>query len=81
MIVLTRLDGKEIVVNADLILTVEATPDTVIQLIPGGHLMVREPPEEIIERAAAWRRRCSAGPSRVGSGAVIAFQRPSGAEE
>ena len=37
MIVLTRLDGKEIVVNADLILTVEATPDTVIALVPGGH--------------------------------------------
>jgi flagellar protein FlbD len=81
MIALTRLDGKEIVVNADLILTVEATPDTVLQLLPGGHIMVREPPEEVVERAAAWRRRCNAGPSRSGPGAVVSFPRGAGAEE
>jgi flagellar protein FlbD len=73
MISLTRLDGKEIVVNADLVLTVEATPDTVLTLASGEHLMVREPPAEVIERAAAWRRRCASGPARVG--AVVPFPR------
>ena len=68
MISLTRLDGKEIVVNADLILSIEATPDTVLTLAAGGHLMVREPPEEVVERAAAWRRRCASGPR---AGAVV----------
>jgi flagellar protein FlbD len=66
MITLTRLDGKELVVNADHILTVEATPDTVIQLVNEMHLMVKEPPEEVVERVAAWRRRCQLGPERRG---------------
>lgn len=78
MIALTRLDGKEIVVNADLVLTVEATPDTVLLLVTGEHLMVREPPLEVIERAAAWRRRCASGPARVG--AVVPFPRSTGRE-
>jgi flagellar protein FlbD len=66
MIQLTRLDGKELVVNADHVLTVEATPDTVILLTSGDHLMVKEPVDEVVERVAAWRRRCQAGPERRG---------------
>jgi flagellar protein FlbD len=66
MVHLTRLDGKDVVVNADHILTVESTPDTVLQLASGAHLMVREPPEAVVERVAAWRRRCLAGPERIG---------------
>ncbi|HVP67264.1 MAG TPA: flagellar FlbD family protein [Anaeromyxobacteraceae bacterium] len=62
MIVLTRLDGKELVVNADHILTAEATPDTVLQLTTGLRLMVREPVNEVVEKVAAWRRRILAGP-------------------
>ena len=73
MVLLTRLDGKELVINADHILTVEATPDTVIQLTNGVHLMVRESPEDVTERVAGWRRRCQAGPQR--SGAVVPFPR------
>jgi flagellar protein FlbD len=73
MVLLTRLDGKELVVNADHVLTVEATPDTVIQLTSGDHLMVREPPDEVVERVAAWRRRCQLGPERRGG--VLPFPR------
>jgi len=65
MIVLTRLDGKELVVNADHILTAEATPDTVLQLTNGLRLMVREPVEDVVEKVAAWRRRILAGPEAV----------------
>jgi flagellar protein FlbD len=79
MIVLTRLDGKELVVNADQILTVEATPDTVLLLSGGLHLMVKEAPDEVVERAVAYRRRCAAGPER--RGAVIALPRPPHAGE
>jgi len=74
MIVVTRLDGRELVVNADQILTVEATPDTVLLLVGGTHLMVRESPEEVIERAVAYRRRIAAGPERRGS--LTALPRP-----
>jgi flagellar protein FlbD len=73
MILLTRLDGKELVVNADHLLTVEATPDTVIQLLNGMHLMVKEPPDEVVERVAAWRRRCLGGPERRGD--LLSFPR------
>lgn len=73
MILLTRLDGKELVVNADHILTVEATPDTVIQLDNEMHLMVKEPPDEVMEKVAAWRRRCQLGPERRGD--VLTFPR------
>jgi len=73
MILLTRLDGKELVVNADHILTVEATPDTVIQLVNEMHLMVKEHPDEVMEKVAAWRRRCLLGPERRGE--VLPFPR------
>lgn len=66
MVHLTRLDDQELVVNADQILTVESTPDTVLQLVNGTHLMVKEAPDEVVERVAAWRRRCQAGPERIG---------------
>jgi len=71
---LTRLDGKELVVNADHILTVEATPDTVIMLTSGVHLMVKEAVDELVDRVAAWRRRCQLRPDRVGE--VRPFPRP-----
>ena len=79
MIALTRLDGKELVVNADQILTVEATPDTVILLAGGLHLMVKEPPEEVVERAVAYRRRCEGGPERRGT--LVPFPRPAEPQE
>ncbi|MBI5067663.1 MAG: flagellar FlbD family protein [Deltaproteobacteria bacterium] len=78
MIALTRLDGKELVVNADHILTVEATPDTVVLLTTGLHLMVKEPVAEIIDRTAQWRRRIHLGPEL--KGVVLPFQRATSEE-
>ncbi len=57
MIVVTRLDGKELVVNADHILTAKATPDTVLLLTTGLRLMVCEPVQDVVDRVAAWQRR------------------------
>jgi flagellar protein FlbD len=62
MIALTRLDGKELVVNADHILTAEATPDTVLQLTTGLRLMVLESVDEVVNRVAAWQRRVRGSP-------------------
>jgi len=62
MIFLTRFDGTELVVNSDLVVTVEKTPDTVITLTTGDRLMVREPIEEVVARAAAYRHRVLQGP-------------------
>ena len=72
MIALTRMDGAGIVVNADHILTAEATPDTVLVLTTGLHLMVREPLSEVVDLCAAWRRRVHAGPEL--KGVVLPFR-------
>jgi len=74
MIVLTHLDGKEFVVNADHILTAEATPDTVLLLATGLKLMVAESVDEVVDRMAAWQRRVRAGPEARG-GTVLPFPR------
>lgn len=61
MIRVTRLDGKETVVNTDLILTVEDTPDTVLTFSNGGHMVVRESVDDVIERTVQYRRRLQIG--------------------
>lgn len=50
------------VINTDLIVTVEKTPDTVISLTTGDRIMVRESVEEVVARATAFRHRVLQGP-------------------
>jgi flagellar protein FlbD len=50
LILLTQLNGDKIYVNANLMETVEGRPDTVITLTNGKKLMVRESPEEVVEK-------------------------------
>jgi flagellar protein FlbD len=57
VIYVTRLDGSELVVNAELIETVEQRPDTVISLTTGRKLVVQQSTAEIIERVIDYRRR------------------------
>ncbi len=51
MIKLTRLDDTEIVLNANLIEYVEATPDTVITMTTGRKYIVKESVDEVIKKA------------------------------
>lgn len=55
MIRLTRMDGEELVVNAELIETVACGADTLVALTTGRRLLVREPADEIVRRAVAYR--------------------------
>lgn len=64
MIELTRLNGVSIVLNSDLIKTAEASPDTVLTLINGEKIIVRETREEVTERVLAYRARLLALVSR-----------------
>jgi flagellar protein FlbD len=57
MILLTRLNGREVVVNVEQVVFVESTPDTRLTLIGGERLMVREAVDEVVRRAEAFRRR------------------------
>jgi uncharacterized protein YlzI (FlbEa/FlbD family) len=47
--------GEPIHMNPDLILMVEATPDTVVSLTIGTKIIVAERPEEVVEAVRAWR--------------------------
>jgi flagellar protein FlbD len=50
MIRLTRLNGRPFIVNADLIKFIEQAPDTVITLVTGEKLVVRELVEDVLMR-------------------------------
>ena len=47
--------------NSDLIKTAEASPDTMLTLINGEKLIVREECAEVVERVLAYRARLLAG--------------------
>jgi len=66
MIALTRLNGQPIMVNADLIESVETTPDTVITLVSGNKLIVRDSMETIQQRIIEFKRKIY-GPGPVSS--------------
>lgn len=68
MIYLTRLNNQQLIVNADLIKFIEKAPDTVITLLTGDKLVVRETPDEVLDRVAAFHRRFY---RRVGPGIVL----------
>jgi len=57
MIELTRLNDKKLVVNAELIKTIEQTPDTLITLLNGDRLLVRESMEEVVRKAIEYGRQ------------------------
>ena len=68
MIELTRLNGTPMVLNSDLIKTAEASPDTMLTLINGEKLIVREECAEVMERVIAYRARLlAAGAKRLPS--------------
>ena len=58
MIQLHRLgrDPEPFHLNPDLIVTIEAHPDTVVHLTTGANLVVAESPEEVVAEVRSWRR-------------------------
>lgn len=58
MIKVTRLNGTEFILNAELIETMEETPDTVVTLTSGNKYIVSESIEKIINMFIELRRRC-----------------------
>jgi len=61
MIQLTRLNNQPLIVNSDLIKCVEKAPDTVLTLVTGEKIIVRETTEQVLERVVAFRRSILAG--------------------
>ena len=56
MITVSRLNGKLIVVNAELSRSVEENPDTTITLINGDHIIVQEPMTVVVDKAIEYGR-------------------------
>jgi len=57
MIEVTRLNGAQMIVNSDLIKIVESSPDTMLTLIHGEKIIVRESCAEVADKVLAYRSR------------------------
>lgn len=57
MIILTKLGGKEILINENLIETAQETPDTVITMSNGHTYIVSEKLGEIVDKAVEFGRQ------------------------
>jgi flagellar protein FlbD len=56
LIQLTRLNGRQFVLNAELIRTVEERPDTTVTLVNGDTIVVKETMGEVVQRAVEYGR-------------------------
>jgi flagellar protein FlbD len=57
MIELTRLNGQKLYLNCDLLKYAEASPDTVLTLLTGDKIVVRESCAEVVALAVSFRAR------------------------
>jgi len=57
VIKLHRLNGEEIVVNADLIEIVKSTPDTIIRLTTDKKILVVESVEDVTDKVIEYKRK------------------------
>lgn len=63
MVKLTRLNGEEFVVNAELIRYVERRPDTYVTLTTDDRFIVKESLEEVVSRSIAYSRAVRIAPA------------------
>ena len=57
MIEVTRLNGSSYWLNPHLIETIESKTDVTIKLISGNTVIVKETPEELIDKIVDYRKR------------------------
>ncbi|MDD5686313.1 MAG: flagellar FlbD family protein [Elusimicrobia bacterium] len=57
MVKLTKLNDKEIFLNPDLIDSMECHPNTTILLTTGVKIIVKEKPEEVIDKIVEFKKR------------------------
>lgn len=67
MIKVTRLNGLDIVINADLIEFIESTPDTVLTLSTGTKFLLKDSVQDVVNKVIAYRQKLNCKP--VGSAA------------
>lgn len=57
MIKVKKLNGKEFVVNCELIQYLEETPDTVLTLTTGQKIVIAETADEIIDKVIEYKAK------------------------
>ncbi len=57
MIQVTRLNGDKYWVNPHQIETIECKPDVTLQMLSGRSFIIKETPEDIIEKILAYRKK------------------------
>lgn len=62
MITIHKLNGDELVLNAELIETIECTPDTLITLLDRRRFMVSESVDEVVSAVVGYRRSIMGAP-------------------
>lgn len=60
MIKVKRLNDKEFIINSELILYIEETPDTVITLTNGQKVVVQQSADEIINEVIKYKAKIHA---------------------
>ncbi|MBF0406807.1 MAG: flagellar FlbD family protein [Candidatus Riflebacteria bacterium] len=63
MIKVTRYNGSQVFINAELIQSVEAIPDSLITLINGKTLMVKENLKSVIRKIIRYRKKIAHVPA------------------
>jgi flagellar protein FlbD len=58
MILVTRLNNQEVYVNADQILFLESSPETILTLQNGKKVTVKETIPQVIDRIVEFKTRC-----------------------
>lgn len=56
MITLRRLNGTEFTLNAELVEQIDRTPDTVITLVTGNNIVVKETVDEVVQKIIEYRK-------------------------
>lgn len=75
MIKVTRLNGTPLTVNAELIETIEACPDTVLSLATGNRLVVKEGVDEVVAKVVEYRKKVNS--ERPAPNPIQGFERKS----
>ena len=65
MIYITKLNEKKIVINSELILSVESTPDTTISMTTGHKYIARESVDDIINSVVEYKRTIYAAQKKL----------------
>jgi flagellar protein FlbD len=56
LIRLTHFNGQKYYLNADIIISVESTPDTVITMMNDQKVLVKEKADEVVKKIVAYKR-------------------------